>query len=84
MKMGKLGEAVFFLIMVCIIVAAPSLMVWEFHIMSLSDPSVLIGMIAVYLFGIIAACYGIYFLKNAIDEKRNEQVILKKSEFAHN
>ena len=75
MKMSKLGEAVFFLIMICVIVAAPSLLVWKFHIMSLSDPSVLIGMIAVYLFGVIAACFGIYFLKNSIAEKRSEHMI---------
>lgn len=72
MKMGKLGEALLILIMVGIIVIAPSMMIWRFHIMSVSDPSVLFGIIVVYIFGAFGAGYGIYFLKNAIAEKRAE------------
>ncbi|WP_288619834.1 hypothetical protein [uncultured Eubacterium sp.] len=85
MKMGKFGEAVLLLVMVCIIVVSPSLMIWKFHIMSVSDPSVLFGIIVVYAFGAVAAGYGIYFLKNAIAEKKDKHVIdIRHSRYVNN
>lgn len=85
MKMGRVGEAVLLLIMVCIIVISPSLMIWKFHIMSVSDPNVLFGIIVVYVFGAVAAGYGIYFLKAAIAEKKNKHVIgIRHSRYVNN
>lgn len=67
----KIYQSVVIFAAAVLIAAVPSLMVWKYHIMSVTDPAVVIGLVVCYLFAICAIGFsGRYLWKTVTQDSK--------------
>ena len=77
MNEKKLYGPVLMLIGAAFIALFPSVLTWNLHILSLSDPSVVIGLVCCYLFAVVDAFFGVRFIAEYAHEHSSKRVVSK-------
>ncbi|MCC8081388.1 MAG: hypothetical protein LIO80_05210 [Lachnospiraceae bacterium] len=76
MKQGKKMEICQVTVILAVAVAlviVSALLIGKFHIMSLSDTSVVIGVIACYVFAVCAIVFDVWYIRKHIRNRRMEK-----------